>query len=41
MKATPEQLIKGFVLCADHFLPSQFMNAEKRNKLIPRAIPTL
>jgi hypothetical protein len=41
MKATPRQLNVGFVLCPNHFLPSQFMNPKLRNRLISSAIPTL
>lgn len=33
-------LYKNYVLCADHFEPSQFVNAEQRNKLVWNALPS-
>lgn len=35
------RIYHSYKLCSVHFETSQFMNAKARNKLIPRAVPTL
>jgi catabolite regulation protein CreA len=35
------ELHEKYLLCAEHFEPSQFMNAEKRSSLIHNAVPTI
>ena len=41
LKKTPEQLYKGYRMCAKHFEDSQFMNRLARNRLVWNAVPTL
>ena len=36
-----EQLHKNFLVCADHFADSMFMNCMERNKLVHNAVPTI
>ena len=38
---TTSELHEGYLLCAEHFQSSQFMNAEKRCSLIHSAVPTI
>lgn len=40
-KKPAKELNERYLLCAEHFEPSQFMNAEKRCSLVHNAIPTL
>ena len=40
-KLTVKQLHQNRRLCAAHFENSQFMNINKRDKLTPKAIPTI
>jgi len=38
---SPQQLYDNYLLCAEHFEPSQFMNSATRSSLIHCAVPTI
>jgi len=38
---SPQQLYNNYLLCAEHFEPSQFMNSVTRSSLIRCAVPTI
>ena len=41
LRKLPLHKLYTYELCSDHFESSQFTNVEKKNRLIPDAIPTL
>jgi hypothetical protein len=40
-KKSVSELNQHYLLCAEHFEPSQFMNSEQRRSLVHNALPTL